>query len=323
MSIGNAAESNVAMGATCADRPPTCEGPSGSRQQSTEPPAGGVIDDVYTRLMTDHLRAMQSTTTDDLNPRRANFGPDGEGAAGDPMMSSSNNRNSPRLVTAADAGLPETWQVHLAAAASGRSTNVFFDIVEFVGRDTIEEEVVAGTGKQIVVKSGLKPKLESVTLSQWSIANLAIMYKLMGEGRLVGQGVVDYLSYTTKIYQLTRRYENASVYFYDREYRKLQAAHNFRWGTDIPHLHTMQLTPRLSRNNRQSQVSQLKQNQRFGPLTADGKAICKMYNTVRGCGYTDCKFVHACSLRGCGQTHPATSHPQSTQSQGSGHMHSK
>ena len=171
--------------------------------------------------------------------------------------------------------------------ASGRSNNVFFDIVEFVGRDTIEEEVVAGTvdGKQIVVKSGSKPKLESVTLSQWSIANLAtIMYTLMGEGRLVGQGVVDYLSYTTKIYQLTQRYENASVYFYDREYRKLQAAHNFRWGTDIPHLHTMQLIPRLSRNNRQSQVSQLKQNQRVGPLTADGKAICKMYNTVRGCG---------------------------------------
>ena len=24
------------------------------------------------------------------------------------------------------------------------------------------------------------------------------------------------------------------------------------------------------------------------------------------------KFVHACCLRGCGQTHPATSHPQST-----------
>ena len=102
---------------------------------------------------------MQSTTMDDFNPRRANFGPDGECAAGDPKMSSANNHNSSRLVTAADEGLPETFQdlqVHLAATASGRSTNVFFDIVEFVGRDTIEEEVVAGTvdGEQIDAKSG-------------------------------------------------------------------------------------------------------------------------------------------------------------------------
>ena len=40
--------------------------------------------------------------------------------------------------------------------------------------------------------------------------------------------MLDYLSYTTKIYQLTQRYENVSVYFYDREYCKLQACHDFR-----------------------------------------------------------------------------------------------
>ena len=33
--------------ATCADRPPTCERPAGSGQQSTEPTAGGVIDDAF------------------------------------------------------------------------------------------------------------------------------------------------------------------------------------------------------------------------------------------------------------------------------------
>ena len=50
MMIGNANESNVA---TCADRPPTCERPAGSGQQSTEPAPRGVIDDFYTRLMSD------------------------------------------------------------------------------------------------------------------------------------------------------------------------------------------------------------------------------------------------------------------------------
>ena len=88
------------------------------------------------RLKSDHLRAMPSTTTDDLNPRRANFGPDGEGAAGDPMVSSVNNCRSPRFVTATDEGLgqlPGTRQdpqVLLAAVASVRSTNMFFDIVD-------------------------------------------------------------------------------------------------------------------------------------------------------------------------------------------------
>ena len=50
-----------------------------------------------------------------------------------------------------------------------------------------------------------------------------------------------YMSYTAKITQLTQRYDNTYVYFYDREYRKLQTAQNVRWGTDIPHLQTMQL----------------------------------------------------------------------------------
>ena len=46
MMIGDAAESNLAMGATCGDRPPTCKRPAGSEKQSTEPAAGGVIADV-------------------------------------------------------------------------------------------------------------------------------------------------------------------------------------------------------------------------------------------------------------------------------------
>ena len=44
------------------------------------------------------------------------------------------------------------------------------------------------------------------------------MYRLLGEGKLGDEGVIDYLSYSTKIYQLTQRYENVSVYFYNREF---------------------------------------------------------------------------------------------------------
>ena len=51
-------------------------------------------------------------------------------------------------------------------------------------------------GGQIILKSGVKPKLESLTLSQWSIANLAILllYTVVGEGKLEGNGMLYYLS---------------------------------------------------------------------------------------------------------------------------------
>jgi hypothetical protein len=80
-----------------------------------------------------------------------------------------------------------------------------------------------------VLKSGpRKPRLEAIALEQWSIANLAILYQLMADGKIQNASVIDYLSYATKIYQLCQRFEQSSVWFYDREYRRLQAQHGFR-----------------------------------------------------------------------------------------------
>ena len=178
--------------------------------------------DVYAQLMCDHLRTMQGATGTTPTPQ--------------PVAGRGHNRRA-ATVTASTfehcATIPGLWQdpqVHLISSATGRSANVHYNVVDFTGKDAVEEEVVAGTheGRQIIVKSGVKPKLEAITLSQWSIANMAIIYRLLGEGKLGDEGVIDYLSYGTKIYQLTQRYENVSVYFHDQEYRKLQASHNFR-----------------------------------------------------------------------------------------------
>ena len=51
------------------------------------------------------------------------------------------------------------------------------NIVDFVSRNVEEEIVVEGSASpQVVPKSGTKkPKLESLTLSQWTTANLAIL----------------------------------------------------------------------------------------------------------------------------------------------------
>ena len=274
-------------------------------------------DDVYTRLMAEHMRAMQSGPTTSENAFI-----DGQRETALNSSQAAMRRDDLGDKVGRFGTMPGSWQdplVHLRSSASGRSAHAYHDIVDFVGKDTMEETVVAGMdeGGQVIVKSGVKPKLESLTLSQWSISNLAILYTLVGEGKLEGISILDYLSYTTKIYQLTQRYENVSVYFYDREYRKLQACHEFRWGTDIPHMHTMQLTPRIARSN--GRPPPARQTNRSGPVTPDGRPICKLFNSARGCGFTDCKFVHSCSYKGCGQSHSASTHMQPTQGHSNTH----
>ena len=273
-------------------------------RQSTE---ADTRPDLYARMATEHMRAMQASQptarttshTSDLGPLVNDVTSLGRGAH-----------------------YPNSWQdpqIHLAAASGqlcdGKPPS-YHDITDFVSRDRVEEQVIAGNhdGTQVIIKTGGKVKLEGLTLSQWSIANLAILYRLQQQGDFTSQSVIDYLSHTTKIYQLIQRYDNVSVFLYDREYRQLQACHGFRFGTDIPHLHTVHLHPRGQRNvyggkSRSNQTSGGGQKSgKPGPVTSEGRQICKLFNTQRGCSFTDCKFVHACSYRGYDQLHPAVNH---------------
>ena len=56
---------------------------------------------------------------------------------------------------------------------------------------------------------------------------------------------MDYLSYTTKIYQFVQRCNLVSVFLYDKEYRQLQANMGFRWRFNVQHLHKLHLEPRV------------------------------------------------------------------------------
>ena len=274
----------------------------------------------------DHMRSMQATcgarhhaTTDtndgvpaNVNVTTPPFYTDATGASSLFGVQQQHQPQPPAV------GNTTSWQdprIHLAAAAVDNST-CHHDIADFVAKDSLCEDVVAGTHDctHIVVKSASKPKLDNITLSQWSIANLTILYVLLGEGKLLAHKILDYLSYSTKVYELTQRYENTSVYLilYDRcEYRKLQACHGFRWGTDIPPLQTIRRVPRVTHSDRRPRPQhppyvQTKQVV-AGPMTGEGRAICRLYHTQRGCGYNDCKFVqYSCSYRGCFQVYPAT-----------------
>ena len=80
------------------------------------------------------------------------------------------------------------------------------------------------------------------------VSGKPFLYKLIEDGKINSANILDYLSYTTTIYQLVQRYSLSSILHYDKEYRQKQAAkHNIRWGTDIPHFQTVHLIPRVPR----------------------------------------------------------------------------
>jgi hypothetical protein len=145
----------------------------------------------------------------------------------------------------------------------------------------------------------------------------------MADGKIQNASVIDYLSYTTKIYQLCQRFEQSSVWFYDREYRHLQAQHGFRWGTDVPHIHQVHLIPKPynrgtnsrsqdKKSSANSTGSGLKSRYPVAePVTANGQTICKLYNSRSGCDFSDCHYRHVCSVPRCGAAHIIFEH-QST-----------
>lgn len=214
----------------------------------------------------------------------------------------------------------ESWrdpQIYLARAAFGKSPPSHLDITDFVTGNVEEEIIVGGNGsQQVVLKSGpKKPKLENVTLAQWCVANNAILYKLVCESKLHPNNILDYISYSTKICELVQRFTLLSVLLYDRNYRQLQAQNGFRWGTDVPHLQNVHLIPRMPRSDaNQPQKTGPPHPSRTqstpGPLTLDGRVICKLFNTKGGCHYKECRYVHQCSQSGCHQAHAATTHNQ-------------
>ncbi len=163
-----------------------------------------------------------------------------------------------------------------------------------------------------MLKSGpRKPRLEALTLCQWSIANLSILYKFVGDGKLHGAAMMDYLSYTTKVYQLVQRFSLVSVFQYDREYRKMQAEMGFRWGTDVQHLHTLCLQPRerqLAQNGKKGQSLSSLPKDRVDKR--EGETVCRSFNTEKGCSFRNCKYKHQCILPGCNQRHTVQTHMQ-------------
>lgn len=206
-------------------------------------------------------------------------------------------------------------QIHLQMASSRAGRVKALQIVDFCDGASEPDHVVSSEGGiDIVVRTRRgKPTLEDLPITQWTIANLAIMNTLVNEGVLDKTGMLDYLSYTTRVLQLLGRYQAPSVYMYDREYRTHQAQYQFRWGTEIGHLATVYLRPIYSNTSRPSSTRQEAQaparSRVKGPVTTNGQEICKNFNKAAGCTLRQCKFMHVCSVPGCEEKHSAITHP--------------
>lgn len=211
-------------------------------------------------------------------------------------------------------------QVFLKSSMGSKTS--FYNIVDFVDINQVASDKIVSLGDNLefVYKTGpRKPKLEDLTLTQWSGANLAILYRLVQEGTLPMDNIFDYLSYTANIYNLVSSHERCSVFLYDREYRRLQATHKFRWGTCVGHLAQgfLRLRNTMAGSNPAQSKSKYSKNDKiptrgnpypFDSHTSEGKVICKNFNTKYGCNFSGCKFAHVCNVPKCGKPHPGVSH---------------
>ena len=209
-------------------------------------------------------------------------------------------------------------QVYLKSIANVKSQCL--NIVDFVDINYTTTETVVSSNEELefVCRSGTKkPKLETLTISQWSSANIAILYKLHQDGVLALNEVFDYLSYTSHVYSLISSHEVVSVYLYDREYRRLQAAHKFRWGTAVGHLAhgflRLRGTSSSHSNTQKPRVAYKAERQTYRQFQAqapESKPTCRNFNSKDGCSFRGCRFNHVCHVPGCGKSHSGFNHNQ-------------
>ena len=142
------------------------------------------ISDPYLRILHQQLKAGQLQVCNE-NFNRTNISSD---------TSSTENPVARQVGHSDFAGSWQDPQIYLATASSGKSASTCYQITDFMS-SSVEREIVAGNNgsHQVVLKSGSKkPKLENISFAQWSVSNLAILYKLVGEGILNPTGMMDY-----------------------------------------------------------------------------------------------------------------------------------
>lgn len=222
--------------------------------------------------------------------------------------------------------LPQAQQESLmflkpAHLAKGERVLRIVDYIDNIVPNTDERTISeVGYTKLLVSYGPKKPKLESISLAQWVIANTRIFFTLLQLGKLPSpQDVQHYLAYTVKVMELSTKFTWVSVLRFDDEFRHLQAIYRYPWSYDSNHLHTVVLepisaSPSLKNATKGSQGTS--PGSSFASFTPDGKVICRNFNRIKGCTLFECHFAHVCNRKvngkACAQSHPFHSHPKGT-----------
>ena len=206
-------------------------------------------------------------------------------------------------------------EFHLLAGKTGTGASKPLDILDFVGMsikvDQVDEHIVSelGDNHTFVLKSGpKKPKYDSLTVWQWCLGAIRIQHELTRLGRLTSdKDKRQYWGYICKILELNSRFEWQSVLEFDKEYRGHQARFNFAWGTEIPHLSSVQLRDKkLSFQNNANKNKKSTQSGNGGNKKGSFQK-CRDFNRDK-CTHNPCIYKHICSVDGCGKNHPAFKH---------------
>ena len=234
---------------------------------------------------------------------------------GAPLANSGGNTSNSSKVLRVDND-PHVYLNRLTKGPTGNSKTLGMskpmlipDFVDYGAGHYDEQEIASSSSTSVFVRSLKgKPKLESVTVSNWIAANAKIMDQLIVSGQLKSQSdISDYLAYTVKIEELVEAFTWPSVIQYDNEYRKRQFQYGNRWGSDSQHLHSRFFKQRglVGSQNRGYQAG-VKPKSPRNPSTK-AVQICNSYNSTTGYSWPNCRFLHKCNIDGCTIT-PA--HPQ-------------
>ena len=181
-------------------------------------------------------------------------------------------------------------------------------VVDYIPRSATQsnEEIDLGGGFVLTNRQGTRPKLESVTAAQWTVANMRIMAEIVRDDSPRNPNVnYEYMAHTAKIGELATRFTWTSVIAYDDAYRQCQHENGFKWGSDAPHTCIVLL--------REPQHRQLNQRQQKPASAPDQQQqYCHNYNNGRVCTFGEnCRFRHKCEI--CNEDHAKANHKDKTQ----------
>ena len=257
-----------------------------------------------------------------ITTQQNNPGPSNTGLTIDNLLSnlaSADNQARPGTTVPFRPELDPTFHL-MAEKSSGNSKPL--EIIDFVGLSVKfehnDEQIISelNDNNSIILKTNSKkPKYENLTVWQWALGAIRIQDELVRLGKLCSDiEKRQYWGYTCKVLELNTRFEWQSVLEYDKEYRKNQARFDFPWGTEIPHLTSVQLKDK--RNNFQNNFKKNKQgsqptNSSSGFNNKKGgsgqQLTCRDFNRDK-CTRVSCKYQHTCSVSDCGKNHPASQH---------------